>query len=110
VKSIVRLCFYTDNRSLFIVVICNEDDQTIDAGVRTIRVPATVDCLQGLVNVIPLQLLSYRKSARHSTCSMHHSDALRFSDLAIMNGVDVDFPRNLAKVSFTMFCRRIQQS
>ncbi|KAI5453404.1 glutamine--fructose-6-phosphate transaminase (isomerizing) [Naganishia albida] len=59
------------------IVICNEDDQTIDAGVRTIRVPATVDCLQGLVNVIPLQLLSYH--------------------LAIMNGVDVDFPRNLAK-------------
>ncbi|GHJ87211.1 hypothetical protein NliqN6_3613 [Naganishia liquefaciens] len=59
------------------IVICNEDDETVDPGVRTIRVPATVDCLQGLVNVIPLQLLSYH--------------------LAIMNGVDVDFPRNLAK-------------
>jgi glucosamine--fructose-6-phosphate aminotransferase (isomerizing) len=65
VKSDVRLWLCTNDRSSFIVVICNEDDQTIDAGVRTIRVPATVDCLQGLVNVIPLQLLSYRKSPSH---------------------------------------------
>ncbi|KAI9441729.1 L-glutamine D-fructose 6-phosphate amidotransferase [Lactarius indigo] len=49
--------------------------QPID--VQTIRVPQTVDCLQGLLNVIPLQLLSYH--------------------LAINKGFDVDFPRNLAK-------------
>ncbi|KAI9465347.1 L-glutamine D-fructose 6-phosphate amidotransferase [Lactarius psammicola] len=59
------------------VVICNEGDEGISKDVQTIRVPQTVDCLQGLLNVIPLQLLSYH--------------------LAINKGFDVDFPRNLAK-------------
>jgi SIS domain len=57
------------------IIICNDDDDSIPASAKTIRVPKTVDCLQGLVNVIPLQLLSYH--------------------LAIKNGFDVDFPRNL---------------
>ncbi|WVO12566.1 glutamine-fructose-6-phosphate transaminase (isomerizing) [Cryptococcus depauperatus] len=59
------------------IIICNEDDDTVTDNAKVIRVPQTVDCLQGLINVIPLQLLSYH--------------------LAVMNGVDVDFPRNLAK-------------
>lgn len=59
------------------IVVCNEGDTEIKAGVKTIRVPRTVDCLQGLLNIIPMQLLSYH--------------------LAIKNGFDVDFPRNLAK-------------
>ncbi|KAG2117204.1 uncharacterized protein F5147DRAFT_671727 [Suillus discolor] len=59
------------------IVVCNEGDTGIKAGVKTIRVPRTMDCLQGLLNIIPLQLLSYH--------------------LAIKNGFDVDFPRNLAK-------------
>jgi len=59
------------------IVVCNEDDEGIPNNVKTIRVPKTVDCLQGLLNIIPLQLLSYH--------------------LAIKNGFDVDFPRNLAK-------------
>jgi glucosamine--fructose-6-phosphate aminotransferase (isomerizing) len=59
------------------IVVCNEDDEGIPKNVKTIRVPKTVDCLQGLLNIIPLQLLSYH--------------------LAIKNGFDVDFPRNLAK-------------
>lgn len=59
------------------IVICNDDDDSIDANVKTIRVPRTVDCLQGLVNVIPLQLLSYH--------------------LATAQNYDVDAPRNLAK-------------
>jgi len=59
------------------IVICNEDDDAVSKDVKTIRVPQTVDCLQGLVNIIPLQLLSYH--------------------LAINKGFDVDFPRNLAK-------------
>ncbi|KAF4618747.1 hypothetical protein D9613_010187 [Agrocybe pediades] len=53
------------------IVICNEGDEGIPAGVKT------VDCLQGLLNIIPLQILSYH--------------------LAVKNGCDVDFPRNLAK-------------
>ncbi|KDQ07327.1 hypothetical protein BOTBODRAFT_38856 [Botryobasidium botryosum FD-172 SS1] len=59
------------------IIICNDDDDSIPANARTIRVPRTTDCLQGILNIIPLQLLSYH--------------------LAILNGFDVDFPRNLAK-------------
>ncbi|KAJ7734550.1 hypothetical protein DFH07DRAFT_844706 [Mycena maculata] len=59
------------------IVLCCEGDEGIPAGAKTIRVPKTIDCLQGLLNIIPLQLLSYH--------------------LAVKNGCDVDFPRNLAK-------------
>ncbi|KAI0676391.1 L-glutamine D-fructose 6-phosphate amidotransferase [Trametes maxima] len=59
------------------IVVCNEDDGAIPKGCKTIRVPRSVDCLQGILNIIPLQLLSYH--------------------LAVKNGFDVDFPRNLAK-------------
>ncbi|CAN6671307.1 glutamine--fructose-6-phosphate aminotransferase [isomerizing] [Trichomonascus vanleenenianus] len=58
------------------IVICN-DDATQFEKYKTLKVPTTVDCLQGLLNVIPLQLMSYW--------------------LAVNKGVDVDFPRNLAK-------------
>lgn len=59
------------------VIICNEEDTNVPADARTLRVPLTVDCLQGLLTILPLQLLSYH--------------------LATAAGVDVDFPRNLAK-------------
>ncbi|PPQ75405.1 hypothetical protein CVT24_012967 [Panaeolus cyanescens] len=59
------------------IVLCNEGDDAIAPNVKTIRVPKTIDCLQGLLNIIPLQILSYH--------------------LAVRNGCDVDFPRNLAK-------------
>jgi glucosamine--fructose-6-phosphate aminotransferase (isomerizing) len=44
---------------------------------RTIYVPHTIDCLQPLLTVIPLQLLAYYT--------------------AVKNGRNVDKPRNLAK-------------
>ncbi|KAI9301749.1 hypothetical protein BJ944DRAFT_271004 [Cunninghamella echinulata] len=59
------------------IVICNQGDMDLINQFKTIQVPKTVDCLQGIVNIIPLQLLSYY--------------------LAILNGHNVDFPRNLAK-------------
>lgn len=59
------------------IVLCNDTDKDIPESVSTIRVPGTVDVLQGLINIIPLQLLSYH--------------------LAVMQGFDVDMPRNLAK-------------
>ena len=59
------------------IIICNDDDTSIPAGYNLIRVPAAVDCLQGILTVIPLHLLSYH--------------------LAVLHGVDVDCPRNLAK-------------
>ena len=54
------------------IIICNTGDEGITAK-RTIRVPQTVDCLQGIITIIPLQILSYH--------------------LACLHGVDVDFPR-----------------
>lgn len=59
------------------IIICNDNEQDLQKSYKTIRVPLNVDALQGLVNIIPLQLLSYH--------------------LAVIQGVDVDFPRNLAK-------------
>ncbi|KAJ1340451.1 hypothetical protein BSLG_004970 [Batrachochytrium salamandrivorans] len=59
------------------IIICNTNDTSLSDEFRTIQVPQLVDCLQGIINIIPLQLLSYH--------------------LAVMHGVDVDFPRNLAK-------------
>jgi len=60
------------------IIICNPDDEEFKTGqAEKIEVPKTVDCLQGLLNVIPLQLMSYW--------------------LAVAEGVNVDFPRNLAK-------------
>jgi len=47
------------------------------AGCRVYEVPFVEDCLQPIVNIVPLQLLSY-----HLTC---------------LRGYDVDQPRNLAK-------------
>ncbi|XP_038141659.1 glutamine--fructose-6-phosphate aminotransferase [isomerizing] 1 [Cyprinodon tularosa] len=60
------------------IMICNKDDhETIKNSCRTIKVPHGVDCLQGILSVIPLQLLSFH--------------------LAVLRGYDVDCPRNLAK-------------
>ncbi len=60
------------------IIICTKGDEQIPAQYKTIRVPHIVDCLAGILTVIPLQLISYH--------------------LAVLHGVDVDFPRNLAKV------------
>lgn len=56
------------------IIIANDTDTSVmgDSN-RVIRVPKTVDCLQGLLNIIPLQLLSYH--------------------IAVSKGFDVDFPR-----------------
>ncbi|ODH21460.1 glutamine-fructose-6-phosphate transaminase (isomerizing) [Paracoccidioides brasiliensis] len=60
------------------IVICNTGDEEFPASeTERIEVPQTVDCLQGLLNVIPLQLIAYW--------------------LAVAEGLNVDFPRNLAK-------------
>ncbi|XP_028313573.1 glutamine--fructose-6-phosphate aminotransferase [isomerizing] 1 [Gouania willdenowi] len=60
------------------IVICDKEDyETIKNSSRSIKVPHCVDCLQGILSVIPLQLLSFH--------------------LAVLRGFDVDCPRNLAK-------------
>jgi len=60
------------------IVICNTNDPEFPPEkVERIEVPQTADLLQGLLNVIPLQLMAYW--------------------LAVAEGLNVDFPRNLAK-------------
>ncbi|MGH0172202.1 UNVERIFIED_CONTAM: hypothetical protein FKN15_063007 [Acipenser sinensis] len=60
------------------IIICSEDDpECMKNAYKTIEIPHTVDCLQGILSVIPLQLMSFH--------------------LAVLRGYDVDCPRNLAK-------------
>lgn len=60
------------------ILICNENDADLDQlNSKTIKIPRTVDCLQGILSVIPMQLLSFH--------------------IAVLRGYDVDCPRNLAK-------------
>ncbi|XP_049780578.1 glutamine--fructose-6-phosphate aminotransferase [isomerizing] 1-like isoform X3 [Schistocerca cancellata] len=60
------------------IVICEKGDkETQSFASRAIEVPRTVDCLQGILTVIPMQLLSYH--------------------IAVLRGCNVDCPRNLAK-------------
>lgn len=49
----------------------------LEGAKQVIYVPKTVDCIQSMLTVIPLQLLSYH--------------------VAELNGLNVDRPRNLAK-------------
>lgn len=60
------------------IVICNANDKTIPESFDKIEVPMTVDCLQCILNIIPLQLIAYY--------------------LGVIRGYDVDFSRSLAKV------------
>jgi len=59
------------------IILCSEGDTRIPAKYDKIEVPTTVDCVQGILNIIPLQLLSYH--------------------IADLKKIDVDRPRNLAK-------------
>eukprot|EP01060_Flectonema_neradi_P016527 TRINITY_DN23154_c0_g1_i1.p1 TRINITY_DN23154_c0_g1~~TRINITY_DN23154_c0_g1_i1.p1 ORF type:complete len:679 (+),score=140.07 TRINITY_DN23154_c0_g1_i1:75-2039(+) len=59
------------------IVFLTEEDDEMKAASEIIMLPKTVDCLQPLVNVIPLQMLSYH--------------------IAVARGLNVDCPRNLAK-------------
>ncbi|KVI00801.1 hypothetical protein Ccrd_020942 [Cynara cardunculus var. scolymus] len=62
-----------------LIVMCTEGDAAAVCGGsgRVIEVPLVVDCLQPVVNIVPLQLLSYH--------------------LTVLRGYNVDQPRNLAK-------------
>ncbi|KAK7073355.1 Glucosamine--fructose-6-phosphate aminotransferase 1, partial [Halocaridina rubra] len=60
------------------ILICHKgDEEPKKFGSRVLEVPKTVDCLQGILTVIPLQLISYH--------------------VAVLKGCNVDCPRNLAK-------------
>ncbi|EFJ45967.1 hypothetical protein VOLCADRAFT_105759 [Volvox carteri f. nagariensis] len=68
-------------RSAQLYILCNENDESMkqyeEKGCKLIQVPQTVDCLQPVINIVPLQLLSYH--------------------LTVLRGFNVDQPRNLAK-------------
>jgi len=60
------------------IIICEKGDkETQSYASKSLEVPHTVDCLQGILTVIPMQLLSYH--------------------IAVLKGCNVDCPRNLAK-------------
>jgi len=60
------------------IIICEKGDEEIKTWTKqTIEIPHTVDALQSILSVIPMQLLSYH--------------------LAVLRGCNVDCPRNLAK-------------
>ena len=61
----------------FVVRYSFQETQKWADGERFIEVPKTVDALQSILTVIPMQLLSYH--------------------LAVLRGCNVDCPRNLAK-------------
>ena len=61
-----------------IIAVATEGDRDISRKADdVIYIPRTVDCLQPLLTVVPLQLLAYH--------------------IAVLRGCDVDKPRNLAK-------------
>lgn len=65
------------------IILCTEGDTRIPEKFdMKVQVPATADCLQCILNIIPLQLLSYH--------------------VADMKGINVDRPRNLAKSVTTL--------
>ena len=39
------------------IILANDGDDSITDEAKVIRVPRTVDCLQALLNIVPLQLL-----------------------------------------------------
>jgi len=60
------------------VLVCEKGDtETLSFASSAIEIPHVVDCLQGILTVIPMQLLSYH--------------------IAVLRGCNVDCPRNLAK-------------
>ncbi|KAK1319565.1 Glutamine--fructose-6-phosphate aminotransferase [isomerizing] [Acorus calamus] len=63
-----------------LIVICSKGDASLvcaGGSCRVIEVPQVVDCLQPVINIVPLQLLAYH--------------------LTVLRGFNVDQPRNLAK-------------
>lgn len=60
------------------ILVCEKGDlETMTLASKSLEIPRTVDCLQGILTVIPMQLLSFH--------------------IAVLRGCNVDCPRNLAK-------------
>lgn len=72
-------------------MICDkEDTETINNNKRTIKVPHSVDCLQGILSVIPLQLLAF------------HLAVLRGYDVStILPVLSIYSPKDLQEIYYT---------
>lgn len=80
------------------IVICNTNDPEFPSDVTDkIEVPSTVDALQGLLNVIPLQLMAYWLAVAEGEFSNNARSSCCLLTLHSSSGLNVDFPRNLAK-------------
>ena len=87
------------------LIICNEHDEEMNSlGQKTLKIPKTVDCLQGILSVIPLQLISFHIAVlrgfdvKHT--HTHIFPAFLYSFFALIFFLllfQVDCPRNLAK-------------
>ncbi|XP_020571112.1 glutamine--fructose-6-phosphate aminotransferase [isomerizing] 2 [Phalaenopsis equestris] len=76
-QSVIQQLYARKGR---LIVMCSKGDAaSVCSGgsCRLIEVPLVADCLQPVINIIPLQLLAYH--------------------LTVLRGYDVDQPRNLAK-------------
>lgn len=70
----------TARKGLPVLVVTKNDPAfftNVPCPLPLLPVPESVDCLQGIINIIPFQLLSYH--------------------IAVERGFNVDQPRNLAK-------------
>jgi len=59
------------------IMLCNAGEQAFSTVDTQMEVPETVDCVQSVLNVLPVQLIAYW--------------------LGVLKGHDVDFPRHVAK-------------
>ncbi|KAI9077963.1 hypothetical protein K1719_040092 [Acacia pycnantha] len=76
-QSVIRQLHARKGR---LIVMCSKGDAALVStgeSCRVIEVPLVEDCLQPVINIIPLQLLAYH--------------------LTVLKGLNVDQPRNLAK-------------
>jgi glucosamine--fructose-6-phosphate aminotransferase (isomerizing) len=76
-KTISNIQEIKARRGRILAIVNKYDEKVKDMADYTIEIPETEECLDPLLSIIPLQLLSYH--------------------IAVKKGRDVDMPRNLAK-------------
>jgi len=77
------------------IIVGNVGDDNIPAHLEKILVPKSVDCLQGILTVIPLQLISYHLAVAQNF-NVCQSEKTRISNHN-HHVIQVDQPRHLAK-------------
>lgn len=76
-QSCLCLCLHQGRP---IILCCEDDPDMTNNAYQTIELPHTVDCLQGILSVIPLQLLSFHLAVlRGYDVSSQHNFSLKLS-------------------------------